>query len=101
MNTQLIDKAISALQHIKKDIESIPDETSFREMRNVLDLWDYRYKLWCSEMDEEYGEEEGTHYNSEDGLSLEYYVEADEVHELLKAYKQLLLRIENNVSQSN
>lgn len=52
-------------------------------------------------MDEEYGEEQGTHYNSEYGLSLEYYVEADEVHELLKAYKQLLLRVESDADQSN
>lgn len=101
MNTHSIDKVISELQHIKTDMESFPTENSFREMRNVLDQWDYRYKQWCSAMDEEYGEEQGTHYNSEYGLSLEYYVEADEVHELLKAYKQLLLRVEGDADQSN
>ena len=44
MNTHSIDKVISELQHIKTDMESFPTENSFREMRNVLDQRDYRYK---------------------------------------------------------
>lgn len=70
-----------------KDLEETPEKNNIAELLYLLKGLDAYYKEWCSEHDEEVGDPEGTTY--EHGVSLEFYFEADDMHDISLALRKL------------
>jgi hypothetical protein len=69
------------------DLEQAPDKTAIADLLRAIRSIDNYYKEWCNEHDEDMGEEPGTTY--EEGISCEFYIEADWWHEVSVALRNL------------
>lgn len=65
----------------------ITKQTDISDLINLVRKLNVQYFDWCMEMDDEFGEPHGTTY--ENGVSLEYYIEAKDMHELSKLVRKL------------
>lgn len=70
-----------------KDLNEAPEKSAIAELLYLLKGLDTYYKEWCAEHDETVGDDEGTTY--EHGVSLEFYLEADDMHDLSLALRKL------------
>lgn len=70
-----------------KDLNEAPEKNDIAELLYLLKELDAYYKEWCTEHDEETGEDEGTTY--EHGVSLEFYLEAEDMHDISLALRKL------------
>jgi len=69
-------------------LNMIPGKVEMAEIFEILRRLDEDYKRWCDEYDEQYGDGAvGLTY--EEGISLEYYIEAETMHDLSKLIRKL------------
>lgn len=72
---------------IAEDVKESSKNYDILELLSVLKELDEQYRDWCSEIDDEYEEEIGTTY--ENGISLEYYIEAETMHTISKLLRKI------------
>lgn len=90
-----INRSLQTLKQVKTEIEQLPTIQDLSTVMDVLECWEHRYKEWCDEVDEEEGIEVGKSYNDSYGHSIEYYVEAHEMHALSLAFRNLKNILDN------
>ncbi len=79
--------ASQLLNSVLDDFKDAPEKIAIVELINAVRRLNVKYFDWCTEIDDENGEPHGTTY--ENGISLEYYIEADEMHNLSKILRKL------------
>ena len=85
-----IEYAERYLAKAKEDIEKNPDIDTLSELLDALFVIENYYRdRFCPECDEDFGEDNGTTY--EEGISLEFYIEAVWWHDVSKAIRKLSL----------
>lgn len=83
-----IEHAKRLLTTVEEDLKNAPEKADIVELMEACERIDRYYKnRFCVEMDAEYGEDEGTTY--EDGISLEFYIEADWWHDISVVLRKL------------
>jgi len=81
-------RAQNIIQQAAKDLESAPEKADIVELIDACERVDLYYKeRFCEELDADYEEAEGTTY--ENGISLEFYIEADWWHDISLALRKL------------
>jgi len=75
------------LQKVQKGIEDTPNLEALNELMEALIPIEMHYRDFCEGCDQDFGDEPGTTY--EDGISLEYYIEASWWHEVSLALRKL------------
>ena len=69
-------------------LNMIPDKAVLAEIFQILQRLDADYKNWCDEYDEQCGDG-AIGFTYENGISLEYYIEAETMHDLSKLIRKL------------
>ena len=72
---------------VLEDLEKTPEKSDIAELLYQVKCLNMGYQEWCKEMDEERGDPEGTCY--EHGVCIEYYMEAEDMHDLSLALRKL------------
>jgi len=81
-----IEQAKRLLSTVEEDLKNAPEKANITELMEACEKLDRYYKSrFCAEIDSEYGEEPGTTY--EDGISLEFQIEADWWHDISVALR--------------
>lgn len=75
------------IESIIDDFSKTPEKTATHELIRFVSKLNADYLDWCLEMDDQFDQPHGTTY--EDGISLEYYIEASDMHELSKIIRKL------------
>jgi hypothetical protein len=70
-----------------QDLETAPEKTALVDLLRAIRSIDNYYKDWCDEIDEENNDTQGTTY--EEGVSMEFYIEADWWHDVSVALRKL------------
>lgn len=86
----LADQLKYANSYITKAINLLdenPTEDALCDVLQHCKALDEYYKKWCAEQDEAYGDPKGTSYK--DGVSMEFYIEAEFWHEISLALREL------------
>ena len=65
----------------------ITKQTDISDLINLVRKLNVQYFDWCTGIDDEYDQPHGTTY--EDGISLEYYIEAEDMHKLSKLLRKI------------
>lgn len=78
----------NCVEKLENSSVSIGDIDELLEVIGELD--NYYKEEFCAQTDEERDLPTGTTYNMRAGISLEFYIEADDWHRISKAYRKLL-----------
>jgi len=81
--------AIVYINRAIRNLAKVPEKQAIHEVLEMCGAIDERYKEFCSEFDEQDGLPEGTTYGKEDGISIEFYLEADDWHKVSLALRKL------------
>ena len=81
--------AKSYIEQAEADLSAVPEKEAIHKLIQTCELLDERYKEFCAEFDEDDGLGEGTTYNNESSMSIEFYIEAADWHEISKALREL------------
>jgi len=75
------------LNLVLEELAKVPDKSELVDLFEALTNLESRYIEFCESCDEGQGQELGTTYR--DGISLEFYIEAEVWHEVSKALRKL------------
>lgn len=82
-----IELAERQLAVVKELVEQAPELDAITDLISACQKIEYHYQEFCKEMDENFGDEPGTSY--EEGVNIEYYIEADWWHDVSVALRKL------------
>jgi len=83
-----LERAKNLIQNVIKELEEAPEKKAIIELINACEAIDRYYKeRYCAELDLDYNEPDGTTY--EEGICLEFYIEAEWWHDVSKALRKL------------
>ena len=83
-----LDTAEACIQSAKEELDRVSNLEAIAKLMEAIRPVDRYYKNdFCKELDKDYGEPEGTTYK--DGISLEFYVEAADWHNISLAFREL------------
>lgn len=74
---------------IKESLNKTPEKAYIADLLKACTALDNYYKQWCDEGDEDCGDAKGTTYNSKGGISMEFYIEASDWHQVSLALRKL------------
>ena len=84
-----LQKAINLINRASRKLALVPDKQALHEVLEMCRAIDERYKEFCGEFDEQDDLSDGTTYNNEDGISIEFYLEAGDWHKVSLALRKL------------
>lgn len=86
-----LERANEILRDSIEKLKATPEKSNIEELLEAIGALDSYYKEeFCTQTDEYDGLPAGTTYNSENGIMVEFYIEADDWHRISKAYRKLV-----------
>lgn len=76
------------IRAIRADLKVIPEKMAIHDLLEACQKLDEKYKEFCASFDTDDKLEPGTTYK-EGGLSIEFYIEADDWHEISEALRKI------------
>lgn len=85
---------IRGMERIKAKLEDTPEINLIRDLLDAIRGFDAIYKEACDNFDLDFGETPGTSYN--EGMTVEFYIESDDWHQVSLALRQLDSKLEKD-----
>jgi hypothetical protein len=84
-----INDIIRDLESLALNFEEAPEKGDIIDILEALEQIDIYYDLWCTDIDIYNDKPVGTTYKSNNGISLEFCIEADTWHYISKLLRKL------------
>ena len=82
-----LEYARNYIDEVLRRMEKYPEKGAISDLLRAVKSIDLYYEEFCDQVDEDYGQPEGTTYR--DGISIEFYIEAGAWHDISLALRKL------------